>query len=190
MYAYCSNNPIKNVDITGEGVVWNWICDRANDAGEFLLNIGDAFWGALELEAGLGTGFGVQTSKINVGINNDFYVGIAGGKTTAGRVASAEIGILDFGLGVSAIRCSEYGGVRRFCKICGSSAKFSEMIKCRSCSKSAQLGYKKYSTAYTYNPEAETGDLIVSMSVGLHLGFGGHASAGFNASEFWRRLTD
>ena len=52
LYAYCSNNPIMFLDITGEGKVWDWIKKKASDVGNwFSETFGAALYSSNSYEA-------------------------------------------------------------------------------------------------------------------------------------------
>ena len=194
MFAYCGNNPVFHIDDGGEGVkeILHWI---------FVKPL-EAFFMSIEIEAGLGEGFGGDVFEQGITHYTDAVVGFDNGQFYTGHVAksnvvSAEIlgdtSILEKGsqfvanlsMEVTYMHYSELDGAYLRCTNDGHAYKRRTYLNVANCphsikTQSISVGPVSYNLS--------NNEISVGWSASAHLILGGHISVGFNISEYRRRL--
>ena len=113
----------------------------------------------------------------------DFYVGVDDGKFVAGNTVSSEIAVGPATIGNTYMHCSTNGNEYSYCSECGNDMSSKRIMNCPNSEKSTTYSFGVISAN-------SKGDVIIGASVSAHAILGGHASVGFNISEFCRRLFD
>lgn len=176
MFAYCNNNPVMFTDPTGE----KW--ELLKKVGNFAWNIVDAYWGALEIDVGLGWGLNVDTDVAGIGAYRDFYIGIDDGKFVTGNIIDAGISA---GMDISIVfdhRVEENGEF-----VC-------EDVDTKNDNMFSMLFYPEtritQEVGVPWLDVNSEGDIKMGTGMAFHAILGGHYNATFNFSDFFRRLFD
>ena len=162
----------------------NWP-EWVENIGNFFYDIFDAAITSIEAQVGIGFGIGVNVSDtVTAEISRDTYVGIDDGQIVTGNVITGEMSLLDskISLGDTYNHLVEKGGQRVSSSGSAWDGPF-DMINYPDVTHGNQFSFLFISVN-------ESGDLLLSASVSIHIGIGGHASIGFNITEFWKRLFD
>ena len=179
LYAYCGNNPVMGVDPMGTASI-PYLIAPSKLASATVKTL-TAFFSSFEARIGIGIGFGVDISdNVTVEISRDTYIGIDDGSLITGNVITTELSVFGIGLGDSYDHLVEKGGKR----VSSSGKPWDSPFE--------MVNYPdvKRGNIVSIGPFAlsSSGDFLISISIGAHLGVGGHASLAFNVSEFLRRL--
>ena len=188
LYIYCFNNPVNLTDGVGTWPEWvekaaEFAISAAKAIGKAAVKVAVAAFESVEAQAGIGFGIGIDISNtITADISRDTYVGIDDGEAITGNLVTTEISFLDSDLSIGDTynHLVEKGGKR----VTKSGSVYDgpfAMINYPDTTRGNQISCFIFSVK-------ENGDFVIGVSAGAHLGFGGHASIGFNVSEFLVRL--
>ena len=178
LYAYCFNNPISMSDLSGNWPEW------LKKLGKKLYNFGEALVSSFEIEVGFGVGVGFDfLNHATAEASKSTFVRLNDGAIETGNTIVSELSLFDseIKLGDTYEHISEINGNRV------SSAnpydKPFDMIKYPDTTHGNHISVGPISVN-------SNGDCVFSSSISIYIGFGGRISAGFNISEFIRRLRD
>ena len=171
MYAYCGNNPVIGYDPTGE-----WFKETIDF---IFVKPFKAFWSAIEAEVGFGDGIDGNLVNFGGGQYTDTVVGFDDGEIYTGHVSSTDIPIGPIGFNRTKMHYSEIGYEYVGC----------DNYEQRTYRHINSCDVSQESIAFSLGPITINSDfeLIISASVSAHFLFGGHASIGFNITEYYER---
>ncbi len=176
LFAYCFNNPVMYTDHSGN---WPFLNKLLNKVEEFIV----VFAESLEIEIGFGIGLGGQISNsVKAELSRDTYFGLDDGQLITGNTIVAEMSLLDsdISVGGSYNHLVEKGGNRISSSGSPLHGPF-DMINYPDVIRGNKIAVGIASIK-------ENNDLVFSLSTSAHFIFGGHASIGFNVSEFANRV--
>ena len=169
--AYCGNNPVMYSDPTGK-----WL----NKVLDFLfVKPVKSFFSAIEVEVGFGDGLEVEVMDLGGGQYVDTVIGFDDGETYTGHVSSTDIPLGPVSFNKTKMHYSEIGGERISCDS-WEKRTYTHIDECETSQEAIAFSFGPF----TLNSELE---LIVSASISGHLFIGGHASIGFNITEYYER---
>ena len=179
LYVYCFNNPINMTDSQGDWPTWNEFWNRTT---EILFGVIEAYITSLEYDAGIGQGLSVAVESFGFEAFRDTYVGFDNGKLVSGNKAVAGLGIFVFGISYEADHRTYSGGDNLKLSSQNSDGPL-DMLNYSETDKSLIILCGPFSLDSDF-------DLRISFNSSAHIFFGGHFSAGFNFSEFIRRIQE
>ena len=191
VFAYCFNNPVNMFDSAGDWPKWiedaaGWVNDKIiQPAFSMGKNVINAAIDSVELKAGLGFGIGVDISNnIKAEFSRDTYIGVDDGELILGNVVATEISLLDSDMKVGDTydHLSEKGGKAMTTSGLPSDGPL-DMIHYPDVTKGNEFAFGPLVMS-------NSGDILISLSFGIHAGPGGFVSAGFNFTEFFKRIFD
>lgn len=170
LYAYCDNNPVMYIDPNGNSFL------------DLLKNFFLRIWEAIEIEIGVGFGWGVTAGimeqNVSLEASRDSTIFLDDGKFLAGNKVVFDASYQDYGIGGTHIHYTDgdIDGVHRHAYsenvIDGSMA----IIDCDKCE-------------HNFNVKViGNDDVVVQVGASVHLGVGGHVSVGFNVSEWLSKM--
>ena len=198
MFAYCGNNPINRADPTG--TFWK-------EVGNFFKNVGTAIYngakkfvkaavGSFQIEGGVGYGLGASAKIGPVKASASAYqdgltVGLKNGSTYTAIKGSASISAqitkkVSVGLSTEYEHRFETDLVRDWDEHTTMSAPW-EVYNCPKTVKDP-LQFS-FPIAKPIEGNLSQG-LFIGISAEAHIGVGGHFTIGWDATEFWRILTE
>ena len=201
-FAYANGNPVCNIDPFGlwslKGLwnsITNWVEDTKVAIKEFGKKAGKAFLNSIEVEAGIGYGFGKSFKagcfEIEAQAYSDnFTIRLDDDELFIDNSGSAGIyvNILDqkkMSFGVNGSYHHDYVDRPNDCKEHDAWSNPFSVATCEHADKTPM----SFSVPIKGSIGADVSeDVVLGISGATHIGVGYHYSVGFNLSQFWREL--
>ena len=187
MFAYCGNNPVYRVD--NEGKFWK-------KAGAFFEKIVLAALYSIECEVGFGYGLGLSQSMSGAEVSAELYSDVYSVRLDDGDAYTVNSGGASLGvsyadqdrlsLAVGSSYIHEYHD--RDCE-CTEHYASSNPFDVAICEHADSTPFGLSIPIFGKIGADCSSDFVIGFSTSAHIIVGGHASAGFNISEFFRELT-
>ena len=166
--------------------------------GQAFLDVIKGFLGNIvsSIEGEIGVGFGLGLSLFKNGVkaeaSRDATIIFDDGRFLAANVVSAEVSILDYGIGDTVTNYTDDADYNSDTDIHyhydeGLIGNSYDIFTCERCSHSRYIKVPIDETSVKIAPKK---DLVLSFGGSIHLGVGGHVNIGFNFTEFFDRIVE